>query len=114
MRSTFFMRIVKFWTFAMVLFVPGFAQSDQKMDMNMPGMNHGMDMNKAGMYLMNMASGTSMNPVSGAMPMLMPRLGSWSLMVMGQGYLVETQQSGPRGGDKFYSPNWFMLGAEHK
>src|SRR5438045_804458 len=60
--------------------------------MNMPGMNHG-NMNAAGMYLMNMASGTSMNPESWQMPMLMPRLGSWSLMLMGQAYLVETQQS---------------------
>jgi len=81
--------------------------------MQMPGMNHG-DMNEAGMFLMSMASGTSMNPESWRMPMLMPRLGSWNLMVMGQAYLVETQQSGPRGGDKFYSPNWGMLSAEHK
>jgi len=82
--------------------------------MNMPGMNHGMDMNDAGMYLMNTASGTSMNPLSWTMPMLMPRLGSWNLMLMGQAFIVDTQQSGPRGGDKFYSANWFMGAAEHK
>jgi hypothetical protein len=76
-------------------------------------MKHGMQMNQAGMYLMNMASGTSVNPQAWPMPMLMPRLGSWNLMLMGQAYLVETQQSGPRGGDKFYSPNWFMGSAEH-
>jgi hypothetical protein len=75
--------------------------------------DHGMHMNQAGMYLMTLASGTSMNPQSWAMPMLMPRLGSWSLMLMGQAFVVDTQQSGPRGGDKFYSVNWGMISAEH-
>jgi hypothetical protein len=80
----------------------------------MPGMNHGEHMNKAGMYLMNLASGTSLNPQSWPMPMLMPRLGSWNLMIMGQAFLVTTQQSGPRGGDKLYSANWGMASAEHR
>ena len=75
-------------------------------------MNHEEGMNKAGMYLMNLGSGTSMNPQSWPMPMLMPKLGSWNFMVMGQAFLVDTQQSGPRGGDKFYSPNWGMISAE--
>jgi hypothetical protein len=81
---------------------------------DMHGMDHGMQMNEAGMYLMNMASGTSMNPLSWSMPMLMRRWGSWNFMFMGQAYIVETQQSGPRGGDKLWSPNAFMLGAEHR
>jgi hypothetical protein len=85
----------------------------QQQPMQMPGMTHTMRMNEAGMFLMTMASGTSMNPQSWPMPMLMPRVGSWNLMLMGQGFLVDTQQSGPRGGDKLYSPNWFMLSAEH-
>jgi hypothetical protein len=75
---------------------------------------HHMHMNRAGMYLMNMSSGTSMNPYSWQMPMVMTESGNWSLMFMGQAFVVDTQQSGPRGGDKFYSPNWFMAGAEHK
>ncbi|HXA50302.1 MAG TPA: hypothetical protein VNV86_08370 [Candidatus Acidoferrum sp.] len=103
------------------LFVPvvpaqggGAEQQPMQMPgMQMPGMNHGMQMNEAGMYLMNMATGTSMNPLSWPMPMLMPRLGSWNLMVMGEAFLVETQQAAPRGGDKFYSPNTFMLSALH-
>jgi hypothetical protein len=73
----------------------------------------GMNMNLAGMLLMGQASGTSMNPQSWPMPMLMQRFGSWNLMLMGQGFLVDTQQTGPRGHDKLYSPNWFMLDAEH-
>ncbi len=34
-------------------------------------------------------------------------------MFMGQAFLVDTQQTGPRGGDKFYSPNWGMFAASH-
>ena len=70
-------------------------------------------MNSAGMYLMNMASGTSMNPDSWPMPMLMRGAGAWSLMFMGQAFVVDTQQSGPRGGDKLYSANSFMFSASH-
>jgi hypothetical protein len=81
--------------------------------MDMPGMD--MDqMNNAGMYLMNMASGTSMNALSWPMPMLSPRLGSWNFMIMGQAFIVDTQQSGPRGHDKLYSANWLMVSAEHR
>jgi len=70
-------------------------------------------MNDAGMYLMNMASGTSQNPDSWPMPMLMRGAGAWNLMFMGQAFLVDTQQSGPRGGDKLYSPSAFMFSASH-
>jgi len=65
------------------------------------------------MYLMDMASGTSRNPASWEMPMLMTRAGSWNLMFMGTAFVVETQQSGPRGGDKLYSANAFMASAGH-
>ena len=75
---------------------------------------HDAEMNPAGMYLMKLASGTSMNPESWPMPMLMPRFGSWNFMVMGQAFIVDTQQSGPRGGDKFFSANWGMVSAEHR
>jgi hypothetical protein len=86
--------------------------------MNMPGMNMGnmnmADMNPASMDLMNMASGTSVNPESWPMPMILTHLGSWNTMLMGDGFLVDTQQSGPRGGDKLYSSNVFMASAEHR
>ena len=48
------------------------------------------------------------------MPMIMTHFGSWNTMFMGTGFLVDTQQSGPRGGDKLYSTNWFMASAEHR
>jgi hypothetical protein len=78
----------------------------------MSGMS-GMKMNAAGMYLMSEASGTSMNPQSWPMPMAMLQAGKWHVMLMGQGFAVATQQSGPRGRDKFYSPNWWMASAFH-
>jgi hypothetical protein len=67
--------------------------------------------NPATGYLLRFSSGTSLNPASWPMPMAMTRAGSWDLMWMGQAYLVSTQQSGPRGGDKIYSSNWGMLAA---
>jgi hypothetical protein len=62
----------------------------QTMPMPMP-MQMDMQMNDAGMYLMDMASGTSRNPASWAMPMVMSRAGSWNLMFMGQAFVVEPQ-----------------------
>jgi hypothetical protein len=80
--------------------------------MKMPGMNMG-EMNPAGMFLMNLASGTAANPESWRMPMIMTHAASWNTMFMGTVFLVDTQESGPRGGDKLYSANWFMASAEH-
>jgi hypothetical protein len=72
------------------------------------------DMNPAGMSLMDLASGTAANPASWQMPMVMMHFGKWNTMFMGAGFLVDTQQSGPRGGDKLYGPNWFMTSAQHR
>lgn len=74
-------------------------------------MGHG-GMNSAGMFLMNESSGTARQP--SAWPMLMTRASDWHLMWMGQAFVVDTHQSGLRGGDKLYSDNWGMLGAIHK
>lgn len=94
--------------------MPGMNMPGMKMPgMNMPGPTMA-GMNPAGMSLMDDASGTSVNPASWSMPMLMTHLGSWHAMFMGTAYVVDTQQSGPRGGDKFYSPNWFMAMAGHR
>lgn len=73
-----------------------------------------VDMNDASMTLMDLASGTSANPAGWPTPMVMRPFGSWNTMFMGQAFVVDTQQTGPRGGDKFYSTNWFMANAEHK
>ncbi len=102
-----------FRTFVFILSVavsvPVFGQS------SMPGMNmNTADMNAAGMDLMNMSSGTSVNPEAWPMPMITAHFGSWNTMFMGDAFIVETQQSGPRGGDKLYSTNWLMASAEHR
>ena len=70
-------------------------------------------MNAAGMDLMDFASGTSMNPQSGALPMEMLSTAGWNFMFMGQGFLLDTQQSGGRGADKLFSTNWGMFAAGH-
>jgi hypothetical protein len=71
-------------------------------------------MNAASLFLMNLASGTSENPAAWPMPMIMTHFGNWNTMFMGVGFLSDIQQSGPRGGDKLYSTNWFMASAEHR
>ena len=73
-----------------------------------------VDMNPAGMYLMNLASGTSRNPVAWQMPMPMLHFGHWNAMFMSNAFLTDMQQSGPRGGDKLYSTNWAMASLAHR
>ncbi len=63
--------------------------------------------------LMDLASGTSENPESGSLPMLMASHAAVEFHVHGPSLRVDTQQSGPRGHDKFYSPNWGMFDAGH-
>ena len=96
---------------SVLVLVPLACAQDPMPGMSMPGMG---DMNPSAMSLMDLASGTSANPAAWKMPMLMARLGSWNTMFMGTAFIVDTQQSGPRGGDKLYSPNWFMASAQHR
>jgi hypothetical protein len=94
--------------------MPGMKMPGTNMSgMSMSGMNM-VDMNSASMDLTNMASGTAVNPQSWPMPMITTHFGSWNTMFMGDGFLVDTQQSGPRGGDKVYSTNSAMAAAEHR
>ena len=122
--------------FAFLLAMPAFCQAQQEqkqqdgtqtmpgMDMQgMPGMD-GMQMpgmNMRGSDLITMhpetflqeivrhaGSGTSAEPDSVPVPMLMTRKGKWSLMFHANVFVLNEQQSSPRGGDKFFSTNWFM------
>lgn len=80
----------------------------------MPGMQMSSSgMNDAAMYLMQRASGTAANPSAAMAPMLSTTLLGWKLMFHGQGFIADVQQTGPRGADKFFSPNWFMGMASH-
>jgi hypothetical protein len=58
--------------------------------------------------LRHTGSGTSLEPASGAPPMLMVMHKSWMNMLHGEVELVEQQQTGPQGHDKFFSVNWVM------
>ncbi len=69
---------------------------------------------EAGLLLMEQGSGTSANPASSPMHMAAIRAGSWSLMAHAQGHIAAFQQTGPRGGDKFFSTNWVMGMAERR
>ncbi|WP_263408656.1 hypothetical protein [Terriglobus tenax] len=64
--------------------------------------------------LNHVTSGTTAEPVSTPMPMLMKHHGEWMLMLHGSAFVTDTQQSGPRGKDKFFSTNWVMPMAQRK
>lgn len=72
------------------------------------------DSRPAGGDLMDLASGTSENPQSGSLPMLMGNHAGWNFMFMGEAYVMDTQQTGPRGNDKLFAPNWGMFAAGHE
>jgi hypothetical protein len=56
------------------------------------------------------STGTSLEPRTAAQssPMIHHSFGDWVFMFHGNAFLVNTQQSGPRGGDKTYGVNWAM------
>lgn len=60
------------------------------------------------------ASGTDAAPASAPEHMMMTMKKRWTIMFHGEAFLNELQQSGPRGFDKLFSTNWFMLMAQHK
>lgn len=59
-------------------------------------------------------SGTDIEPNSMPHAMLMTMRGSWMLMVHGEGFFADIQQSGPRGADKLFSTNWLMPMAQRQ
>ena len=97
---------------------PGSQQQDQGMP-NMPGM--GPQKASGSMepksfvetILQHTGSGTSMASQSAPSPMWMAMRGNWSLMLHGDTWIGDIQQSGPRGFDKFFSTDWFMPMAQH-
>jgi hypothetical protein len=59
-------------------------------------------------------SGTDVEPASTPHPMWMDERAGWQFMFHGNIFVNELQQTGPRGGDKFFSTNWFMPMAQHQ
>jgi hypothetical protein len=113
--------------FASLLALPALAGAQQREkndDMQgMPGMDNGQmqGMKMGGDDLITMhpetflqeivrhgTSGTTAEPDSTPVPMLMTAKGAWMLMFHANAFAIDEQQSSPRGGDKFFSTNWFM------
>ena len=62
------------------------------------------------------SSGTSIEPASTPVPMLMTTAGNWRLMMHGNAFAADTQQqaNSERGRDAFFSTNWIMPMAQRK
>ncbi|MGH9733477.1 MAG: hypothetical protein ACRD8A_02655 [Candidatus Acidiferrales bacterium] len=58
--------------------------------------------------LRHTTSGTSAEPNSTPLPMLMTTKGPWTLMFHANVFVLDQQQTSERGGDKFFSTNWLM------
>ncbi|SRR5581483_8877730 len=101
-----------------VLFAQNSSSSGPRMDMpGMQGMSH--DQQKSTSPLIqaiteHAISGTDVEPSSTPSEMLMFNKGNWNFMFHGELFLNGMQQTGPRGGDKFFSTNWFMPMAQRK
>jgi hypothetical protein len=104
---------------------PDVQEQKSRSDSQMPGMDHqpmpGMNMNMSEAprtfideIVHHSTSGTSAEPNSTPIPMLMTRKGQWMLMFHGVVFLNAMQQSGPRGADKVFSTNWFMPMAQRR
>ena len=95
--------------------VPTDGPAQQPMDMQM---DHGSMVMRADSFmdleLEHSTSGTDAEPDSTPAPMLMRSRGNWTFMLHGIGFLADTQQSGPRGRDKLFSPNWIMPMVQHR
>jgi hypothetical protein len=97
-----------------------FAQTQQSSTSNMPEM-HDMKMMQPPTTLIEAElqhtnSGTSVEPPSTPVSMLMRSYRGWTVMVHGSAFITDIQQhtstgspfTGRRGGDKFFSTNWLM------
>ncbi len=90
----------------------------------MPGMNMDMGMNELMRQMEpqtflqqiqhHASSGTSAEPNSTPTPMVTTMKGPWMFMFHANVFLDDAQQTSPRGGDKFFSTNWFMPMAERR
>jgi hypothetical protein len=83
--------------------------------MNQPGMSMEMTAGSLAEEIGNHdTSGTSVEPDSTPIPMLMTTRGAWTLMFHGVAFLSDIQQTGPRAHDKLFSVNWVMPMAQRR
>ena len=96
----------------LLLGMSGFAAAQQH-EMSMPMKMDGKASTFTGSIEMHGTSGTSSEPDSTPMPMMMTMHDDWMLMFHGVAFVNDIQQTSPRGEDKFFSTNWFMPMAQH-
>jgi hypothetical protein len=109
----------------MGLSVPALAQSLDSSNQNatnqniqdMPGMDQqarmprSMEMESHSLIELlqtHATAGTDAEPYSTPIPMMMTLKGDWMLMLHGEAFLNEIQQSGSHGFDKLFGTNWIM------
>ena len=113
------------WFAAFLLLIsPAFAaaqEAGQQAPPSMPGMSMPSSDQNAGAAGMSMqpqdfleeitshtSSGTSAEPDSTPTPMLMTMKGPWMLMFHANAFIIDEQESSPRGRAKLFSTNWLM------
>jgi len=121
------LRIVFVWSFFVAAIAASAQQNSGAQDQS--GMDHshmpGMQMDHAAPRTMqagsfveeilgHTSSGTSAEPNSTPVSMLMTKRGPWMLMFHANVFVVDEQQSSPRGADRFFSTSWFMPMAQRK
>ena len=96
------------WCGLLLLAMSSFAVAQQPMKTQMPMNMSGTATSFVESIEMHATSGTSAEPNSTPTPMLMTMRGDWMVMFHANVFVGTIQQTSPRGGDKFFSTNWFM------
>ncbi len=97
---------------ALTALCPAFIHA--QMSLSMPDMPQATTL--IATELQHTSSGTSIEPASTPMQMLMHREGGWTLMLHGLAFAADTQQqaANDRGADKAFSTNWIMPMAQRR
>ncbi len=107
-------KVVSSFLFLVAAALTAAAQQPSRTD-EMPGMRMGgKPTTFIGLIEQHATSGTSAEPNSTPMSMLMTMKDGWMLMFHGVGFLNAIQESGPRGADKIFSTNWLMPMAQRR
>ena len=98
-------------------FLSASTEAQQQKPCSMADGNANMDLTESmsGLHdivLQHLSSGTDVEPGSTPSAMWMGRGHGWNFMFHGVIFVDDIQQSGPRGGDKFFSTDWGMAMAQ--
>jgi hypothetical protein len=94
----------------------GATAQAQRSAPSMPGMDMRPPTDLIATELQHLDSGTSVEPASTPVPMLMQQRGPWMLMLHGEAFVSDIQQqaANDRGRDRIFSTNWIMPMAMRK